>query len=93
MDSDHIQRSKQVSWQYRSVSDPLPIPVMVDIDAGVLTKQINDQYSVRYVVKDIIQMTVHATPSSDRIHIYNVMCYCDPWRPWVSNLTKKLMFY
>ena len=61
-DSDHIQRSKQVSWQYRSVDDPLPIPVLVDIDTGVLMKQTDDKYGVRYIVKDIIQLTVKYMP-------------------------------
>lgn len=55
-DSDHIQRSKQVSWQYKSLGEPLPIPVMTDVDAGLLTMQGGG--AARYVVRDTLQLTV-----------------------------------
>ena len=53
-DSDHIQRSKQVSWQYKSLGDPLPIPVMTDVDASVLTQQ----RPAKYVARDSLQLSV-----------------------------------
>lgn len=54
-DSGHIQRSKQVSWQYKSRGDPLPIPVMTDVDPGLLTQQ----GTAKYVTKEgRMQLTV-----------------------------------
>jgi hypothetical protein len=53
-DSDHIQRSKQVAWQYKSLGDPLPIPVMTDVDLNLLKQQ----NPARYVVKGALQFTV-----------------------------------
>lgn len=52
-DMDHIQRSKQIAWQYKSLGDPLPIPIMTDVDMGVLLGDV-----ARYVVRDTLQLTV-----------------------------------
>ena len=58
-DSDHVQRSKQVSWQHKSLGDPLPIPVMTDVD---VVKDLLDTAAAtgsKYVGKDgTLQLTV-----------------------------------
>ncbi len=53
-DSNHIKRSKQISWQFKSKGDPLPIPVMFDINAAIL----KGENGVKYVVKDTLQLEV-----------------------------------
>lgn len=53
-DSDHIQRSKQVSWRYKSSGDPLPIPVMTDVDTSLLTQQ----GATKYITRGTLQLTV-----------------------------------
>ena len=53
-DTDHIQRSKQVSWQYKAIGDPLPIPVMTDVDVNLLRQQ----GPAKYVARGSLQLTV-----------------------------------
>lgn len=53
-DTDHIQRSKQVAWQYKSIGDPLPIPVMTDVDVNLLRQQA----PAKYVSRGNLQLTV-----------------------------------
>lgn len=53
-DSDHIQRSKRVSWQYKSRGDPLPIPVMTDVDVNLLRRQ----GLAKYITRGALQLTV-----------------------------------
>lgn len=57
-DFDHIQRSKQIAWQYKSLGDPLPIPVMTDVDVGVLSRDATGEGVARYLVRDTLQLTV-----------------------------------
>lgn len=54
-DTDHVQRSKQVAWQYRSHGDPVPIPIVTDLEVGTLLREGD---SVRYVVRDTIRLSV-----------------------------------
>lgn len=54
-DCEHIQRSKQVSWQYRSTGDPLPIPVMTNVDMATIRCETE---GMKYVVKNKLQLTV-----------------------------------
>ena len=56
-DSDHIQRSKQIAWQYKSLGDLLPIPVMMDVDVGML-KTGGKEDTVRHLVRDTLKVTV-----------------------------------
>ena len=57
-DAEHVSRSKQVAWQYRCVGDPVPIPVVTDLDTGLLSKGSSGEDPVRYLVRDTLQMTV-----------------------------------
>lgn len=53
-DSDHLRRSKQVSWQYPCKKDPSPIPVIADIP-------VTNLYSnpeVKYVVNGNLKFCV-----------------------------------
>ncbi len=57
-DSDHIQRSKQISWQYRSLGDPLPIPVMKDVKVGLLRSLPGETQAPKYLIGDTLRLTV-----------------------------------
>jgi len=35
-EANHIRRSKTISWQYKCNGDPLPIPVMTDVEVATL---------------------------------------------------------
>ena len=35
-EASHIRRSKTISWQYKCKGDPLPIPVMTDVEVATL---------------------------------------------------------
>ena len=53
-DSNHMRRSKTIAWQYRCKGDPLPIPVMTDVEvAAVKGSEIS---SARYMVGDSMSL-------------------------------------
>jgi len=56
-DFDHIKRSKQISWQYKSLGDPLPISVMTNVDVNWL-KATGVGGAAKYVVRDTLQLAV-----------------------------------
>ena len=57
-DFDHIQRSKQISWQYKSRGDPLPIPVIMDVDIAVLVREDTGEEAARFLVRDTLMLSV-----------------------------------
>lgn len=58
-DSDHIKRSKQISWQHKSLGDPVPIPVMKDVDVSLLRDvAAAGEGRARYVVRDTLHFTL-----------------------------------
>ena len=61
-DADHIKRSKQISWQYRSKGDPLPIPVMTDVEVGLLRNLPGETQAPKYLAQDKLQLTVKYMP-------------------------------
>ena len=54
-DSDHLKRSKQVSWQYPCKKDPSPIPVILDVPVANLYSNPDIKYlfngRLRFCVK------------------------------------------
>lgn len=61
-DTDHIQRSKQISWQYRSQGDPVPIPVMKDVELGLLRSLPGETQAPKYIIGDMLRLTVKYMP-------------------------------
>lgn len=55
-DSDHLKRSKQVSWQYPCKKDPSPIPVISDIPVANLYSNPNVKYLVNGNLKFSVRL-------------------------------------
>lgn len=55
-DSDHIRRSKTIAWQYKAKGDPLPIPVMTDVDVATLKG--GGVSGARYMVNSCMNVVV-----------------------------------
>ena len=55
-DSDHLRRSKQVSWQYPCKKDPTPIPVISDIPVANLYSNPDAKYLVNGSIQFCVKM-------------------------------------
>ena len=55
-DSEHLKRSKQVSWQYPCKRDPAPIPVILDVPVTNLYAGSNPD--VKYFVNGSLRFCV-----------------------------------
>ncbi len=53
-EDSHIRRSKTISWQYKSKGDPLPIPVMTDVDAATVRGA--EGSPVKYIVRGFMSL-------------------------------------
>lgn len=57
-DSDHLKRSKQVSWQYHCKKDPTPIPVILDIPVANLYSNPDSKYIVNGRMNFCVRMNI-----------------------------------